>query len=285
MFQHPPRNPIDLAQAFRRSVAVLASCFALSGAATADTFTIGIVPQFEPIKLAEIWSPILRELEEETGHTFEMIGSPRISEFEDGFIKGDFDFAYMNPYHFLVARKAQGYDALVRDGARELFGVLVVAKDSGIENVADLEGKTIAFPSPNALGAALLMRADLDRIHGLEYKQEYVSTHSSTYLNVALGQMDAGGGVMATLNRAEPQVRDRLRIIYETTRVPPHPFVAHQRIAPDVAEAVQTAFLKIADTAEGQELLARIPMRQAIAATSAEYDGLYALNLQNYWVD
>ena len=76
MLQHPPRNPIDLAQAFRSSVAVLASCFALSGAATADTFTIGIVPQFEPIKLAEIWSPILRELEEETGHTFEMIGSP-----------------------------------------------------------------------------------------------------------------------------------------------------------------------------------------------------------------
>ena len=284
MFQHTHSNPSGLAQAFRNSVAVLASCFALSGVATADTFTIGMVPQFEPIKLAEIWSPILRELEEQTGHTFEMIGSPQISEFEDGFLAGDFDFAYMNPYHFVVARKAQGYDALIRDGARELFGVLVVAKDSDIKSVADLKGKTIAFPSPNALGAALLMRADLDRIHGLEYKQEYVSTHSSTYLNVALGQMDAGGGVMATLNRAEPQVRDQLRIVYETTRVLPQPFVVHQRIAPDVAEAVQKAFLKMAETPEGQELLARIPMRQAISATSAEYDALHALHLQNYWV-
>jgi len=285
MFYHTHGQTCDIRQAFRYGVAVLASALSLSGNATADTFTVGIVPQFEPIKLAEIWSPILRKLEEETGHTFEMIGSPRISEFEDSFIAGEFDFAYMNPYHFLVARKAQGYDALVRDGARELFGVLVVGKDSGIETVADLKGKTIAFPSPNALGAALLMRADLDHIHGIEYTQEYVSTHSSTYLNVALGQMDAGGGVMATLNRAEPQVLDRLRIVYETTRVPPHPFVAHERIPTEVAQPVQDAFLKLAETSEGKELLARIPMRQAIPATSADYDGLYDLNLQNYWVN
>ena len=29
----------------------------------------------------------------------------------------------------------------------------------------DLNGKTVAFPSPNALGASLLMRADLERLH------------------------------------------------------------------------------------------------------------------------
>ena len=265
--------------------AALLAVVSVSQTATAETFNVGIVPQFEPIKLAEIWSPILRELEVTTGHTFNMVGSPRISEFEDAFIDGEFDFAYMNPYHFLVAREAQGYEALVRDGARELFGVLVVAKDSDIQTVADLEGKTIAFPSPNALGAALLMRADLDRIHGLSYNAEYVSTHSSAYLNVALGQMDAGGGVMATLNRTEPAVRDRLRIIYETTRVPPHPFVAHKRVDPKVADAVQKAFLKLAETPEGNELLARIPMRQAIAATSEEYIDLNDLNLKDYWVN
>lgn len=272
------------ARFFPRYVAAIATAFTLTTPAAADTFTVGIVPQFEPIKLAEIWSPILRELEEETGHTFNMIGAPKIAEFEEGFLEGAFDFAYMNPYHFLVARKAQGYEALVRDGARELFGVLVVNKVSNIETVADLKGKTIAFPSPNALGAALLMRADLDRKFGLEYSQEYVSTHSSAYLNVALGQMDAGGGVMATLNRADPAVRDKLRVIYETTRTPPHPFVVHSRVDPDVAAAVQKAFLQIAETPEGQALLARIPMRQAIPATTAEFDSLHDLHLQDYWV-
>ncbi len=100
---------------------------------------------------------------------------------------------------FLVAAEAQGYTPIVRDGGRELFGVLVVAKDSDIETVEDLEGRSIAYPSPNALGASLLMRADLDRNFGLNYEAHYVSTHSSAYLNVVLGQMDAAGGVMAVV--------------------------------------------------------------------------------------
>jgi phosphonate transport system substrate-binding protein len=255
------------------------------GAAWADTFSVGIVPQFEPRKLAEIWTPILIELENRTGHQFVMKGSPEIPEFEHDFIEGAFDFAYMNPYHFLVAAEAQGYYPVVRDGGRELFGVLVVAKDSDFQTVADLEGRKIAFPAPNALGAALLMRADLDRIFGISYDAIYVSTHSSAYLNVALGEMDAAGGVMATFNTLNQSVRDRLRIIYETTRVPPHPVVAHKRVDPSIVEDVRAAFLAMGETEDGKALLAQIPIRKVVAASADEYEILNDLQLRNYWVD
>lgn len=264
--------------------AVVASSM-ICGTALADTFSVGIVPQFEPRKLAEIWTPILAELEVRTGHEFAMIGSPEIPEFERGFIEGDFDFAYMNPYHFLVAAEAQGYDPVVRDGGRELFGVLVVAKKSDFHTVADLQAKKIAFPAPNALGAALLMRADLDREFGLDYDANYVSTHSSAYLNVALGEMDAAGGVMATFNSIDPIVRDQLRIIYETTRVPPHPIVAHKRIDPQIVADVKAALLAIGETEEGKALLGQIPIRKVVSATADEYDILNDLNLKDYWVD
>ena len=268
----------------RLCCAVLAS-LAACGTASADTFSVGIVPQFEPRKLSEIWTPILDELEHRTGHTFIMVGSPEISAFEESFIEGEFDFAYMNPYHFLVAADAQGYLPVIRDGGRELFGVLVVAKDSDVNTVPDLEGRKIAFPSPNALGAALLMRADLERTFGIDYKAEYVSTHSSAYLNVALGQMDAAGGVMATLNNTDPSVRDKLRIIYETTRVPPHPFVAHPRVAADVVEDIKAALLAMGETEEGKALLGQVPIRKVVPATAESYEILNDLKLRDYWVD
>lgn len=263
--------------------AVLSSVMVCSGA-WADTFSVGIVPQFEPRKLTEIWAPILSELEDKTGHSFVLVGSPTISDFEKSFIQGEFDFAYMNPYHYLVASETQGYRPVVRDGGRELFGVLVVAKDSEIQSVADLEGRSIAYPSPNALGASLLMRADLDRNFALTYDAHYVSTHSSAYLNVVLGQMDAAGGVMATLN-ADPTILDNLRIVYETTRLPTHPVVAHERIAPDVLAEVKAAFLAMGETDEGKAMLAKVPIKEVAPAWAEEYEILEELNLTDYWID
>lgn len=158
------------------------------------TLTVGVVPQFETGRLYAVWGPILNELSRQTGVSFSMAGAPSIPAFERAFMNGEYDIAYMNPYHYIVAARTQGYVPLVRDVGRSLRGVLVVARDSGISAVAQLAGKTIAFPSPNALGAALQMRQELHDLFGLSFTPEYVKTHDSVYLNVLLGKTAAGGG-------------------------------------------------------------------------------------------
>ncbi len=278
-------RPAAIVKTLRHGIAAALTCLGLTTGAQADTFTVGVVPQFEPRMLAGIWTPILEDLGARTGHEFVLVGSPNIAEFEEAFLDGAFDFAYMNPYHAIVGAEAQGYAPILRDGGRTLFGVLVVAKESEYRSVADLAGKTIAFPSPNALGAALLMRADLDRVHALDYTAEYVSTHSSAYLNVALGMMDAAGGVMATLNQVDPELRDGLRILYETSKLPPHPVVVHPRVDARIAETVQAAFLEMAASEEGQARLAKVPFREITGAKSGDYDMIRTLRLQDYWVE
>lgn len=269
---------------------LLALCVALLAglprtAIATESYSFGVVPQFEARRLSEIWLPILAELERRTGYHFEMVGSPRIPEFESAFVQGGFDFAYMNPYHALVAGDRQGYRALVRDGGRQLFGVLVVAKDAPYKTVADLAGQTIAFPAPNALGAALLMRADLHRNFSLRYVASYVSTHSSAYLNVLLGEAEAAGGVMATLNRQDTYIRENLRVLYETTHLPPHPVMVHPRVSTEVADAVRRAFLDMAYTKEGAAMLAQVPIRELIGASQDEYEVLRDLHLEDYFVN
>ena len=262
-------------------------CLAIvSAPAKAETeYTFGVVPQFEPRKLAGIWAPILKELEERTNLKFKMVGSSEIPEFEINFMDGEFDFAYMNPYHALMASTEQGYVPLVRDHGRKLFGILVNKKDSPISNVEELNGKKIVFPSPNALGASLLMRADLDQIHRIKFKTNYVQTHSSVYLNVLLGKADAGGGVMGTFNGQKPEVRDGLKIIYKTRSMAPHPVVAHPRVPKEHMDLVRNAFLDMSKTEEGAAMLAKIPMKKIGIAKIKEYLELKEWNLDKYFVE
>jgi phosphonate transport system substrate-binding protein len=113
----------------------LVACLGLSAPARAgNRYSVGVVPQFEARELAAIWIPILAELSKRTGLRLTMKGSPRIPEFEIAFEAGEFDFAYMNPYHAMIAARKQGYIPLVRD-AEPLYGVLAVRKDSPYQAV------------------------------------------------------------------------------------------------------------------------------------------------------
>ena len=60
-------------------------------------YSIGVVPQFEARRIAEIWQPILAEISQLSGVKLELKASPNIPAFEQQFTAGEFDFAYMNP--------------------------------------------------------------------------------------------------------------------------------------------------------------------------------------------
>lgn len=257
----------------------LVSQFALA----TPEYKFGVVPQFEPRKLSAIWSPVLAELEKRTGFKLTMVGAARIPEFEGEFEAGRYDFAYMNPYHSLVAMRTQKYAPLVRDGGQKLFGILVTAKDGPIRQVSDLAGKEIAFPAPNALGASLLMRADLSGLHRISFTPVWAQTHSSAYLNAALGKVAAAGGVMATFQQQPQQVRDKLRIVYETRHIAPHPVMVHPRVPTADREKMRQAFIDMGKTAEGKEMLAKIPIEQIVPANTEDYSEIQGWGLEHYY--
>lgn len=244
------------------------------------SYRVGVVPQFEQRRIVTVWSAVLNVLSSETGCSYELVGSKNISDFERDFKAGFFDLAYMNPYHAIVANRSQGYLPIVRAGDKKLKGILVVKKDSPIKDVSELQGKVLAFPSPNALGASLLMRAELDKKFGVSIKPKYVKTHSSVYLFVAKGLADAGGGVMRTLNEQSDKIKDSLRILYSTTAVNSHPLVVHPRVSDDKRQLIQSAWLSAYNTHAA--IFDEIPMVKPISTTYDDYIELQKLGLEEY---
>ena len=250
----------------------------------ATTYSFGVVPQFSSERISKTWEPVLELLEKETGLQFELSGSLDIPAFERSFTKGQYDFAYMNPYHVIVAHDSEGYEPLIRDVGRSLYGIIVVKKDSPFTTVNDLDGKKVAFPAPNALGAALIPRAEFSRKYKIDVDELYVGSHSSVYLNVALGLVSAGGGVQKTFGQQPESISSQLKIINKTQEVPPHPITAHKRVPDKVKKAVRDALLKIAATENGAKLLRKIPINEAGISNIEDYRLLKEMKLDEFYV-
>lgn len=252
--------------------------------AAPQSFKVGVVPQYEVSELHEIWGALLTRLGQKLGADFQLVGSPSIPAFEQALASGTYDFAYLNPYDMVVAHRAAGYEPLLRDISNNLHGILVVAKDSPIKSVTELNGKPVAFPAPNALGASLLMRAELQDRFGVAVEPRYVKTHDSVYLNVVLGEVVAGGGVLRTLDRQSAPIRDALRILHTTNAVPSHPIAVHPRVAREWREKVVEALMAMAEGGEDRKLLKAVPMQEPGPVTYADYQALEAMGLNRFYV-
>lgn len=247
-----------------------------------QTYTIGVVPQYEIRQLIDIWNPVIEYLNDNSDSKFVLSPSPDIPTFEKQLSKGLFDFVYVNPFQYLRASRQQGYQAILRDGSRKLQGIIVVNRNGKINKLEDLKEKAMVFPAPNALGASLMVRHELEQIKGIKITPRYVKTHRSVYLQIATGRFPAGGGVESTLNRQSPEMRKRLKIIHYTDELFPHPVVVHPRVNPADIKKFITMIMQLSDSMQGKKLLNQIPINKVTTADHSEYLELDSLNLKRY---
>jgi phosphonate transport system substrate-binding protein len=264
-------------------VGILALVAAVAAQA-ADTYVFGVVPQFEQRMLFEIWKPIVDELAKRSGLDLQLATALTLAEYERDLSLGRFDFVYVNPYHVVQLARRQRYVPLVHDKV-PLRGIVVARADSPIKTLAELDDKTLAIPSFNALGASLMVRADLDRLFKVRMKPVVAKTHSSVYLNVVNGLADAGGGVEKSLQQQDPAVRNLLRILYTTREMPSHPIAAHHRVPVEVRERLKRAVFDLASSESGKALLAKVPMSEVVPTSLEEFLPMQKWGLGAYWVE
>lgn len=248
----------------------------------AKALTLAVVPQFQAADVHRNWTPVIERIKQVTGLNVVLRITKDIPTFEDEFQAGQADLVYLNPYHQVMAHRAQGYVPLVRD-AQLLTGIVVVRKDDPIQSMAQLAGKEIAYPAPNAFGASLLVRSHLAEVDKVQTQPFYAKTHTNAYRQVIVGKSAAAGGVRATLEKEPEEVRAALRVLWETPGAAPHPLSAHPRVPAQQAQAIANAILKMAAEPQGQELLKAILMPQPVGADYArDYRPLEKLKLDKY---
>jgi phosphonate transport system substrate-binding protein len=241
--------------------------------------SFGVVPQQSSSKLARKWVPIFNYISNKSGYKIIFKTAPDIPEFERRLQKGEYDLAYMNPYHYIVFNKTVGYKAFAKQKNKQIRGVLVVRKDSHINTYEDLAGNSLAFPSPVAFAASILTREFLLN-NRIEFIPKYVGSHDSVYRAVKNGIYPAGGGVIRTLNNMDKSIRNQLRILWTSRPYTPHAFAAHPALPDQKVEKIFKAMKAMNDDPEAQHLLRGINFNGFEAAKANDWDDVRELKVK-----
>lgn len=240
------------------------------------TLSFAIVPQQSATRLAKIWAPLLQEISERIGKKLVFATTKDIPSFEACLAQGAYDFAYMNPYHYVVFHEKTGYRAFARQKDKLLKGLIVVRNDSPFTKLSDLNGKMIAFPSPAAFGASVIPRAEMVA-QNVQFEPRYVKSHDSVYRAVAAKIIPAGGGVIRTFNTVSPDIRAQLRVIFRTDGYTPHAFAAHPNLSSETLQSVLDAFLAL--SVSSSDLLVPLGMKGLEQAEDKDWDDVRSLGL------
>ena len=257
-------------------LAALSCCFALS--IQAKEYTLGVVPQQSPVKIFKSWKPITRYLSKATGFKVSLKTEKSIKEFEKVLYSGDYDIAYMNPYHFTIANDRQGYRAVVR-AAKNIKGIIVMKKDQSDLKTLITDAKTkFLFPSPNAFAATLLIKYELLAKFGVDLSKsdniKYVNSHDSVYKGVARGIGEIGGGIQRTFNSFKSGVdKSSVTEVYQTAAYPSHPIAINQTMDDEDREKIVQALLVMPD-----KLKSLLSIKELISTSNDEFSVIRELS-------
>lgn len=240
-----------------------------SETAQAKPLVIGVVPQQSPLTLYKNWKPVVDYLSKHTGLEIIFRTEKTIAEFERRLYDGQYDLAYMNPYHYIVANNRQGYQAVLRRQGN-IRGILVAKKGSSLDIIT--KTSRFLFPSPNAFAATLVTKYELIKKFGLNLEiqknYDYVNSHDSVYKGVARGIGQVGGGVQRTFNSFRSKTdKAQLQVLYTTAAYPSHPFAFKPNVSDKDRQAISKAISSLPEA-----LLTSLSMKKIIATTDAEYD-------------
>lgn len=175
-----------------------------------------------------------------------------------------------------VAETSLESDELV-DG---FHGEIIVKADSGIDDLTDLKGKTIAAQNAASASGYIFPVVEMADA-GLDVNNDVTFTTvagiDSAILAVINGDVDAAfsfeGGRRLLLNEF-PDVTDRVKVMYLTDALIPNDAIAvSTKLGDDLKEQITDAFLAIADDEEGHEIISTLYSHQGyVPADQEAYD-------------
>jgi phosphonate transport system substrate-binding protein len=259
-----------------------------SAGSVSDEYVIGIHPLHNPQRLIEVYGPIIDYINRKIPQAqFKLEASSSYAEYEKKLYAGHFAFAMPNPYQTLQSLK-YGYHVFGKMGDDDMFrGIILVRRDSGIHQVADLKGKVVSYPSDTALAASMLPQYYL-HTHGLDVNRDienrYVGSQESSIENVLRGHAAAGATWPVPWNAflaEQPKKAAQLEVKWVTEPLINNGWVVRDNVPTQVTDEFSRLLFDMHNSRQGRVLLSRVPISRFEPATDASYHSV-GLFLENF---
>ena len=199
---------------------------------------------------------------------------------------GDADISFMGALPFVLAEDQIGAVPLLSEvyrGPPSYAGRVFVRKDSGIETLADLQGRDIAFADPVSESGYLYPldlfvreglvadAGDADRFFGQKF---FAGGYQQAMQAMANGLVDAAGASQFADLYLTPEQQAEIKVLGESEQIPSHAVIARPGLDAGLQGRFVDAMLRLNQT-ENRYLLAYLYGPDGyVAADPKVYDGV-----------
>lgn len=216
-------------------------------------YSFGVLNQRSAVLTAQYWNPILAYVSQKSGLTLELKMGKTAPETSAMIGRSEFDFVYSNTI-FTPTNAPAGYRVFARPIEAAIQGQIVVAANSPVHTLKDLDGKEMGFPSLAAfVGYAVPMNALLRE--GVRVTPVFAGNQEGIMGQLKASRISAAGvnsEVMRDFGRREEFA---YRVLWSSEDYLNLPISARPDIAEKKVEAVRNAFLGMAADPEGLKIL------------------------------
>lgn len=245
-------------------------CACLGAQAAARELTIGIEPYFTPRLLISSFQPMREALERTLGQPVVLLTAPDYRQFVRRIEAREFDLVIIGPHTARYAEQQAGYRATLIGRAR-LLSLLVVKRDGGVRQAADLSGQTVAMP--DSLTATAMLGEEWLRKQNLRTALRYFDFHNAAAMAVLHGDAAAAFVNKTAFGHLPPEVRDSLRVLAETRSLPHMVVLLNGRYGAEERQRYADAVAGFVNSAEhGESFAGKLGFAGADAVREGDLD-------------
>jgi phosphonate transport system substrate-binding protein len=222
----------------------------------AKPLEFGVFPNLSARTVVTMYQPLRAYLEKQLGRPVNIYTAPTFKAFVERSLKREYDLMLAAPHFSRLAETDAGYIPLAVY-SRELRAILVVPKGSPYKSVADLKGESVAVPDSLALMSmfAVQMLRDNGLTPGKDVFLVNVRGHDNAVLSAIHGESAAAATSAAPLGQMPDDVKNRVRVLATSDKVPHQAFMASPKLPPAEVERLRQLLLEFALTPEGRAFL------------------------------
>jgi len=242
---------------------------------------VGIFPRRNTKVTFRMYKPMVSHLSAILGVPVKLETAKNFREFWENVKQKKYDVVHYNQYHHIVSHANHGYQAIAMNeeqGSNTISGAIIVRKDSGIETLADLKGKTIVFGGgPRAMQSFIIPTWLLEKegITSEQYKTEFARNPPNAIFSVYHKQSDAAGAGDAVLRMTQVQKAihsSELKYLVLSEPQPHLPWAISDSIPEELANRFQSALLSLNEDEFGKIILKKAGLTGIHPATNGHYD-------------
>lgn len=249
--------------------ATACTCLAGTAAQAAKGLVLAFIPQENPEKLIGDIKAISAYISKRIGVSVSGFVTADHTAAVEALRNGDADISFMGALPFVIAEREVGAEVILSEvyrGKPVYTGRVFVRRDSGIERIKDLRGKSIAFADPISESGYLYPLQLFIDAGLLEPGQDAREFFSEVYFAggyqqamqaVANGLVDAAGSSQYAELLLSPDQQTEVKWIAESAPIPSHVVIARKGLDQGLKEKFVAAMLQLNEP-EYRPLLAHV---------------------------